>query len=186
MDTDRWLRRALAALALIGLAGCDDVSIVQDQDTGLFSPEEYARDAAQGPLPVAVLGSAFDASGERLTRLILGHMKGADWSPHAAFVAAGEPTGSRMYSYVMMFNGPVDVNAAALCAGAAHVPPVPAAASDAKSIRVVAGLCRNGAIATGVTGRASRVDGFDDARFNKLIVGVMQALTRPNASRIGR
>jgi hypothetical protein len=184
MDTDRWLRRAFAALALIGLAGCDDVSIVQDQDTGLFSPEEYARDAAQGPLPVAVLGSAFGASGERLTGVVLGLMKGADWSPHAAFVPAGEPTGSRIYSYVMMFNGPVDVNAAALCAGA-HVPPAPPPA-DAKSIRIVAGLCRNGAIATGVTGRAARVDGFDDARFNKLIVGVMQALTRPNASRIGR
>jgi hypothetical protein len=185
MDADHWLRRALAALALFGLAGCDDVSIVQDQDTGLFSPEEYARDAAQGPLPVAVLGSAFGASGDRLARRVLGHMEGADWSPHAAFALAGEPTGSRIYSYVMMFNGPVDVNAAALCARPA-LAPAPAIATDATSVRVVAGLCRNGAIAVGVTGRASNVRGLDDARFHKLIVDIMQALTRPNASRIGR
>lgn len=182
-----WTRRAVAALALIGLNGCgDDISIVEDQSTGLFGPEEYARDAAQGPIPVAVLGSAYGVSGERLARLVVGHMQGADWSPHATFTVIGEPTASRIYSYVMMFNGPLDVTSAALCARTAHLPPTAADTSDGKSIHVVAGLCRNDTIATGVTARAANIGGIGEEKFHELIVGIAQALTRPNQKRIDR
>ena len=180
-----WIHGVLVALAL-GFAGCgDDIAVVEDQSTGRFSPEEYARDAAQGPIPVAVLGSAYGVGGERLARLVLNHMQGADWAPHATFAAAGETTGSRIYSYVMMFNGPLDVTAAALCAQPDHVTPAPEA-TDAKTIRVVAGLCRNDEIATGVTARAANIGGIGDAKFHTLIVAVVQALTRPNQTRIDR
>lgn len=179
--------RVLAAAGVIAAAACsDDVSIVTDQSTGLFSPEEYARDAAQGDIPVAVLGSAYGVSGERLARLVVAHMQGADWAPHARLAVVGEPTGSRIYSFAMMFNGPLDVTSGALCARTEHLPPAPIDASDGTSVRLVAGLCRNDAVATGVTARAANVDGIGDAKFHRLIVGVAQALTRPDQARIDR
>lgn len=181
----RRIRDGLAALLLLGLAGCDDVSIVEDQSTGLFSPEEYAHDAVRGDIPVAVLGSADGVGGERLARLVLEHMQGADWEPHARFTTVGEPTGSRIYSYVLMFNGPLDVTSATLCARPLHLPPTESRGVAGK-LRVVAGLCRDGQVATGVTGRAENVGGVGDERFHRLIVGVMQALTRPNQQRIDR
>jgi len=181
----RRIRCVLAVLALLGLGGCDDISIVEDQSTGLFSPEEYAHDAARGDIPVAVLGSAYGVSGERLARIVVEHMQGADWEPHARFTVAGEPTASRVYSYVLMFNGPLDVTSAALCAQAAHSAPMGEGA-DASKVRVVAGLCRDNKVATGVTARAGNISGIGDERFHTLIVAIAQALTRPNQQRIDR
>jgi hypothetical protein len=194
---------ATIALALLSLTGCDDVSIVTDQTTGQFSAAEYARDAAQGPIPVTVIGSALGARDERLARAVLEHVQGADWAPHARLVLASTPDsatggtmseqeaaaarmdgGRRTYSYVLMFNGP-NVTAAALCARR-PLPPMTSAPGDNTSVRLVAGLCRNDAIATAVTGRVYRVTGLDDDRFHRLIVGVMQTLTRPNQPQINR
>jgi hypothetical protein len=182
----RFLRALAAAGALVASACSDDIAIVEDQSTGQFSPEEYARDAAQGDIPVAVLGNAYGASGERLARLVLNHMQDADWAPHARLTAIGEPTGSRIYSYVMMFNGPPEVTSAALCARTAHLPPTPAGAPDGNSIRIVAGLCRNDTVAAGVTARAANVGGIGDGKFHTLIVRIVQTLTRPDRARIDR
>lgn len=187
------LKGVLASALTLLLAACDDVSIVVDQTTGEFSPSEYARDAAQGPIPVTVIGGALGVSNERLARAVMDHIQGADWAPHATFTLVSEAdaaaaakmaTGGRTYSYVLLFNGP-NVTAAALCAYRALPPPTTAPGNDT-NIRLVAGLCRNDGIATGVTGRAYRVSGLDDDRFRRLIVGVMQALTMPNQPQINR
>jgi hypothetical protein len=85
---------------------------------------------------------------------------------------------------VLLFNGP-NVTAAALCARHT-LPPPTTTPGDAASVRLVAGLCRNDDIATGVTGRAYRVSSLDDDRFQRLIVGVMQTLTRPNQPQVNR
>ncbi|MGE5538536.1 MAG: hypothetical protein ACM30I_07945 [Gemmatimonas sp.] len=185
----------LLAVAMLALAACDDVAIVEDQTTGRFSPNEYARDAALGPIPVTILGSALGAGDERLAAAVMDEMRNADWAPHASFVlapademarAAATAGGGRMYSYVLMFNGPANVTAAALCARKPLPPATAAGNGNGSGIRLVAGLCRNDEIATAVTGRAYRVSGFDDDRFHRLIVGVMQTLTRPNQPQINR
>jgi len=179
---------ALPVALASGIAGCsatNGVSIVEDQQTGFFASEEYARDVSLGDITVVVRGAAFGADQKTLANLVVKNMQGADWGPHARFTAASGQDTARTYSYVMMLNGPVNITSAALCAR----PSQPLSAGPALApgeIRLVAGLCRFNKITNGVSGRAVGVVGPNDPKVHALIAGAVQELTRPNQQRIDR
>jgi hypothetical protein len=180
---------SLATIGTMAIANCDiakgAVSFVEDQQTGYFASEEYARDVSKGDITVVVRGSAFGVDQKTLTNLVLQNMKGADWGPHARFTAASDANTARTYFYVMMLNGPVNITGAALCARPAQ----PLAAGPARAsgeIRLVTALCRFDKIATSVSGRATGVKGPDDPNVHRLIAGAVQDVTRPNQQRIDR
>ena len=179
---------ALTATALVALAGCsatNGVSIVEDQQTGYFASEEYARDVSVGDMTVVVRGNAFGLDQQRLAGLVLQNMQGADWGPHARFTTLSGPGTARTYSYVMMLNGPLNISGAALCARPAQA--LAAGPSFASGeIRLVAAICRFNKIATSVSGRAVGVVGPNDPKVRALIAGTVQDLTRPNQPRIDR
>jgi hypothetical protein len=180
---------AFLAVSAAAIAACSTangaVSFVEDQQTGYFAPEEYARDVSKGAITVVVRGSAFGLDQKTLTDLTLRNMRGADWGPHANFTAASDANTARTYFYVMMLNGPVNITGAALCARPAQ----PLAAGPARAsgeIRLVTALCRFNKIATSVSGRATGVKGPDDPNVHRLIAGAVQDVTRPNQQRIDR
>ena len=189
---DRFLIRlkaiaAPAALAIV-LGGCgatNGVSIVEDQQTGYFATEEYARDASMGEMTVVVRGTAFGADQQALANLVLRNMQGADWGPHARFTTASGPGTARTYSYVLMFNGPLDITGASLCARPAQ-PLATGPALAPGELRLVAALCRFNKITTSVSGRALGVAGYEDPKVHQLIVAAVQDLTRPTQPRIDR
>jgi hypothetical protein len=175
-----------AAVASAALAGCSalGVSIVSDQQGGIFLPGEYAYDASRGDIPVVVTGGAFGLDPRTFANVVVHNMQGSDWPPHARFVASSGPTTARVYSYVMMFNGPRDVTSAVLCANPRQPRPVAATASTDGAIILVAGLCRYDKVASGVTARGA-ARSADDPQFHTLIASAVQELTRPNQRRGG-
>ena len=171
-------------LALAACAGPNGVSIVEDQQTGFFASEEYARDASTGPMLVVVRGAAFGYDPTTLANLVVNNMQGADWGPHARFTPVAGPNTARMYFYVMAINPPRDLTGAALCARPSQpIAPGPVAAGE---IRLEAALCRFNKVATSVAGRATDVAGPADPKFRELIVAAVQDVTRPNQQRIDR
>lgn len=176
----------LTATTALVLAGCvgNGVSIVEGQQTGIFAPEEYARDASTGPMTVVVRGSAFGYDPTTLANLVVNNMQGADWSPHARFTTVSGPNTARMYFYVMAINGPLDLTGASLCQRPSQ--PLAATAVPNGEIRLEAALCRFNNVATSVEGRASGVTGPADPKFRELIVSAVQDMTRPNQQRIDR
>lgn len=182
------------AFAVIALAACSGVSVVQDQRGGPYGAEEYAKAAGEGPLPVVVYGTVAGASGPTLANAVVYHMAGAEFGYHARFVAAAAPGPSTIYWYVMLFNPP-DVTTAEACARGFRAPEVAASpapptsvapsTSGTERVRLAAGLCRYDKIATSVQARAS-VQSIDDPKFRTLVRTAVLELTRPNQSRFDR
>jgi hypothetical protein len=178
--------KALMLAAALGLAGCatNGVSIVEDQQTGFFAPEEYGNDASTGPMVVVVRGNAFGYDPTTLANLVVNNMQGADWGPHAHFTPISGPNTARMYFYVMAINGPLDLTGASLCERPNQ--PLRTVNVPAGEIRLEAALCRFNKVTTSVAGRASGVTGPADPKFRDLIVAAVQDVTRPNQQRIDR
>jgi hypothetical protein len=179
---------AAGVVLALGLAGCsatNGVSIVEDQQTGFFSPEEYGFDASKGEMTVVVRGSAFGMDQASLANLVVQNMQGADWTPHARFTPASGPNTARTYSYVMMLDGPRNITGASLCEQPRQ--PLPTAANlPAGELRLVAALCRYNKATNSVSGRALGVVGPYDPKVHELIAGSVLQLTRPNQDRIDR
>ena len=173
----RWL---LGVAATATLVGCNAVSVVENYQTDFFTPREYAADASKGEMPVAVTGGAFGLDPNTLSDVTVRNMQGADWSPHARFTAVPGPDTTRMYHYVMMWNGPRDVTAADLCVNPRQPQPAAAAASAGGDVVLVGALCRFDKATNGVTATAGDVTGPGDVKFRQVIVTAMQELTRPN------
>jgi hypothetical protein len=178
------MKTILTASAAFLLASCanNGVSIVEDQQTGLFASEEYGSDASTGPMVVVVRGSAFGYDPTTLANLVVNNMQGADWGPHAHFTPVSGPNTARMYFYVMAINGPLDLTGGSLCARPSQ--PIIPIALPAGEIHLEAALCRYNKNTTSVTGRASGVTGPADPKFRELIVSAVQDITRPNQQRI--
>jgi hypothetical protein len=176
-----------AALAL-GVTGCsatNGVSIVEDQQTGFFAAEEYARDASTGEMTVVVRGNAFGLDQASLANLVVQNMQGNDWGPHARLTAFSGPNTARMYSYVMMLNGPRNITGASLCAQ--PMQPLPTATDLAPgALRLTGAVCRYNKATNSVSGRAVGVVGPYDPKVNQLIGGAIREMTRPNQQRIDR
>jgi hypothetical protein len=174
--------RLLAAGATAVVAACTSggVSVVENYQTGFYSPGEYGSDASKGEMPVAVTGGAFGLAPNQLADVTVRNMQGADWSPHARFTALPGPNTTRMYHYVMMWNGPRDVTAAQLCANPRQPQPGDPTASAAGRLVLSAALCRFDKATNGVTATVSNVAGPGDVKFRQAVVGAVQELTRPN------
>ncbi|HTI88539.1 MAG TPA: hypothetical protein VL966_18210 [Alphaproteobacteria bacterium] len=174
---------ALALTAIAALAACTSypgVSVVQNYQTGFYSGSEYAFDAHKGEMPVAVTGSAFGLDPNQLADVTVRNMQGSDFSPHANFTAVPGTNTSRIYHYVMMWNGPEDVTAAQLCANPRLAQPSAPAASAGGEVVLRAGLCRYDKATNGVTASAANVTGPGDVKFRNVIEAAMLELTRPN------
>lgn len=181
------LRNIAVALSL-AVAGCsatNGVSIVENEQTGYYAPEEYGRDASTGEMTVVVRGGAFGLNQAALADLVVKNMQGNDWGPHARFTPLSGANTARMYSYVMVLNGPLNVTGASLCAQPMQPLPV---ASDVGpgELRLNAALCRYNRATNSVSGRAVGVVGPYDPKVGQLIGGAVREMTRPNQQRIDR
>jgi hypothetical protein len=131
-------------------------------------------------MPVAVSGGAFGLNPNQLSDVTVRNMQGADWSPHAKFTAVPGPNTTRVYHYVMMWNGPDDVTAAQLCANPRQAQASAPAASAGGDVVLTAGLCRYDKATNGVTASATNVTGPGDVKFRQVVQAAMLELTRPN------
>lgn len=183
--TTKPLAAVALALALAGCSATNGVSIVEDQQTGYFAPEEYGRDASTGEMTVVVRGNAFGLNQAALANLVVQNMQGNDWGTHARFTPVSGANTARMYSYVMLLNGPRNVNTASLCEQ--PMQPLPAATDMAPGeMRLAAALCRYNKATNTVSGRAVGVVGPYDPKVGQLIGGAVREMTRPNQERIDR
>lgn len=174
----------LTIVICLGIGGCsgsDGVTVV-DHQTGLYGPEEYALDASRGAIPVVVRGNAFGLDQAGLENLVIQNMQNAEWGHHARFSPPAAASGARMYSYVVMVNGPSTIPPAALCSQPNQPAPAPQVASD--ELRVVTDLCRFDQLASSATGLAVGVTSPNDPKVHKLIAGNVLEITKPDRERI--
>lgn len=167
-------------LIAAGLAGCavnGPILVTGDRST-TFDPNEYHRDASKGDILVLVRGGLPGVEQKTLEKYIVDRMQGADWSPHAHFTIAPGPDVARMYSFVMMMNGPKDVTAEALCANPQKSHPM-VQPSKPGDVTLTAGLCRYTEEMTDVSGRVSGVNDLGDPRLHELIADSVHEMTRP-------
>src|SRR5262249_26646815 len=101
--------KVIGFVLVAALSSACSQSVIRDFPTTMFSPIEYGSQASRGTVPVTVLGNVGGLYGPQLSDTVVSHMQGADWPPHARFEAAARPDRDDMYSYVLLFNGPVDV-----------------------------------------------------------------------------
>jgi hypothetical protein len=183
----RRLSAFLGAAFALAIAGCaDSVSVIENEHSGTFASEEYKHDASRGDIPVVVSGSVFGLDRRSLADVVVRDMQGADWSPHAHFTALPATDTARIYSYAMMFNGPREITAAALCAQPQATSSIstPSGNVGAGSVTLIAALCRYNVSTMGVTARVSNVSGPDDPKFRSLVRTAVLELTRPNQQRL--
>jgi hypothetical protein len=181
----RFKKLTLPVALAIALGGCstsNGVSIVEGQQTGYFAAEEYTRDESMGDIAVVVRGSAFGTDQQTLANLVVNDMQGADWGPHAQMAVSSTPDSARMYFYVMMVNGPLDIGGSSLCARPSQ--PLPGAVQAPGEMRLEGALCRFDKAAASVSGRAVGVSGPNDPKVRELIAGAVRELTIPNQYRI--
>jgi hypothetical protein len=165
----------------LALASACSQTVLRDHPNTLFNASEYSTQASRGTVSVTVLGAVAGLKDKRLSDAVVRQMQGADWPPHARFVPGATPGQGQIYSYVLLFNGPVDVTSADLCAHRAAALPTTFEPRTFDSVILVAGLCRYDKVASGVTARASKVLGPADTDFQRLIVTTIQELTGPNS-----
>lgn len=173
-------------MVLFCVVGCQNqsgVSIVQNHETGYFASEEYAHDVSRGNVTVVVRGSAFGLDQISLEKLILKNMEGAEWGRHAHFATAADPDAAQIYSYIVMVNGPGNINAASLCRQ-----PLQAISSvdfpAPGELSIVADLCRYDKVTNSVSGRVTGITGPDDPKTGNLIALSILELTKPDQQRV--
>jgi hypothetical protein len=108
-------------------------------------------------------------------------MQGADWGPHARFTTTPSNDVAKMFSFVMLVNGPLNATAAALCADPSKAPAATAAPTTGE-VRLIGGLCRYDQDMAEVTGQVEGVTGPQDPKFHNLIVAATQELTTPQTN----
>jgi hypothetical protein len=175
----------LAVTILFAAAGCSatsGVSIVTDQQTGLFGSEEYSQDISRGDMAVVVRGSAFDLDQPALEKLVVQNMQGAEWGRHAHFAAATNVDSPRTYFYTVMVNTPRTITAASFCSQPYQ--PISVADGTPGELRVVTNLCRFDKVASSVSGVAVGVTSPNDPNVHALIAGNVFELTKPDQQRI--
>jgi hypothetical protein len=170
-------------LGVGGCAGSDGVSII-DHQSGLFGPEEYAMDSSRGDIPVVVRGSAFGLDQAALENLVIQNMEGAEWGHHARLSPPAAASGTRIYSYVIMINGPSTVPPASLCSQPNQPSSAQAQAIGPGELRVVADLCRYDKLANSATGLAIDVTGPTDPKVHELIARNVLEITKPDRERM--
>lgn len=175
----------LSAVAALGLAACvrsDGISTVSSMDDR-YDSDDYAHEASVKPILVVVRGTAFGLDQKALENTVTKNMQGSDWGPHARFTTTPGKDDAKIFSFVMLVNGPRNATAAALCRDPSKAPAA-TQAPVAGEVRLLGGLCRYDQNMTEVTGRVDGVTGPQDPKFHKLIVAAMQELTTPMTTQL--
>lgn len=167
---------SIAIISLLCLGACDGALVTSDE-SAIFTLDEYHHEASKDDLLVVVRGGLPGVDQPTLARYVVNQMQGSDWGPSAHFTANPGPNVDKMFSYVVMINGPADVTAAELCAKPAQPQAMQSAVSS--DITLVASLCRYNETMLGVSGRVSGVNGLDNPELRRLIADATQELTRP-------
>jgi hypothetical protein len=171
------LLSSAVALTLAACARTDGIATVSQVDSR-FDSDDYAHEASVKPILVVVRGSAFGLDQRSLEQVVTSNMQGADWSPHARLTTVPSNDVAKIFSYVMLVNGPSDLTAAALCRDPARIP-VAVQPTPTGEVRLVGGLCRYDQDMVEVTGRLDGLSGPQDPRFRGLIAAAMQEMTSP-------
>jgi hypothetical protein len=180
MRTAHLLLSATAVLALAACARSDGIRTVSQYDDR-FDSDDYAHEASVKPILVVVRGTAFGLDQRTLEQAIATSMQGADWGPHARFTTTPSNDVAKMFSFVMLVNGPLNATAAALCADPSKAPAATAAPTTGE-VRLIGGLCRYDQDMAEVTGQVEGVTGPQDPKFHNLIVAATQELTTPQTN----
>lgn len=165
------------AVTLVACARTDGIATVSQVDSR-FDSDDYAHEASVKPILVVVRGSAFGLDQRTLEQVVASDMQGADWSPHARLTTVPSNDVAKIFSFVILVNGPQDLTAAALCRDPARMQ-VQAAPTASGEVRLVSGLCRYDEDMVEVTGRLDGLSGPQDPRFHNLIAAAMQEMTSP-------
>jgi hypothetical protein len=174
------VRPLVATILMTGLLGCAQAgpTIVKNEESSLYSINEYNQDAATGDVVVVVRGGLPGVTQQVLENFVVAHMQGADWGPHAHFTATPGPNTARTFWYAMLINGPKNLTASALCANPSTIYP-PDQTTPPGHITLVAGICRNTHAMMGVSGQVDGVMDLTDIKFHQLITAAVQQLTGP-------
>lgn len=180
MRSAHLLLSAALALTLAGCVRADGITTVSQRDSR-YESDDYAHEASVKPILVVVRGTAFGVDQRTLEQAVASSMQGADWGPHARFITTPSADAAKIFSFVMLVNGPRNATAASLCrdpsqAPATTEPPV------SGEIRLIGGLCRYDQNMAEVTGRIDGVNGPQDPRFRNLIVAATHELTTPQVT----
>lgn len=169
-----------AALMLVGCVRPDGITTVSQRDSR-YESDDYAHEASVKPILVVVRGTAFGLDQRALEQVVAANMQGADWGPHARFTTVPSPDNARIFSFVMLVNGPRNATAAALCRDPSQAPAATEAPGPGE-FRLIGGLCRYDQNMAEVTGRVDGVAGPQDPKVHKLIVAATQELTTPQVT----
>jgi hypothetical protein len=168
------------AITLMACVRSDGISTVSQLDDR-YDSDDYAHEASVTPILVVVRGTAFGLDQRSLEQAIASNMQGADWGPHARFTTVPSNDVAKIFSFVMLVNGPRNATAAELCRDPSKAPAA-ITATPAGEVRLIGGLCRYDQDMAEVTGRIDGVNGPQDPRFRKLIVAATQELTTPQTN----
>jgi hypothetical protein len=168
------------ALTLVSCARSDGISTVSQLDDR-YDSDDYAHEASVTPILVVVRGTAFGLDQRTLEQAVAANMQGADWGPHARFTTVRSSDVAKIFSFVMLVNGPRNATAAELCRDPAKAPAA-VTAPPAGEVRLIGGLCRYDQDMAEVTGRIDGVSGPQDPRFRNLIVAATHELTTPQTN----
>jgi hypothetical protein len=168
---------AVAALALASCARSDGIRTVSAMDDR-YDSDDYNHEATIKPIPVVVRGTAFGLDQKALEATITKNMQGADWGGHTNFTTTPGPDDAKIFSFVMLVNGPANATAASLCRDPSKAPASTQALPQGQ-VRLLGGLCRYDQNMTEVTGQIDGVTGPDDPKLKNLIVAAMMELTTP-------
>lgn len=172
-------RLFLCAIASLGLGACanDGITTVT-QMSSAYDSDDYAHEASVKDILVVVRGSAFGLNQQQLEGLVIENMQGAGWGPNPHFTTVPGNNVGKMFSYVMVLNGPPDITADAVCRNPSKIPALKQAPPPGE-VRFLGTMCRYDADMIDVDARAENITGAQDPRFRELIRTAMLELTTP-------
>ncbi len=151
----------LGGLLLSACAG----GIVDTPYNGTYDPAMLRYVAGKGDLYTQIVGNPFNASKDKVERVVTGTMFGAHAGPDVRFNTTRNPGNTSPYSVVLLFNPAPSVTAIQLCED-----PGPQLATAASGqTRVMLAFCASGYRESSVTGRVAGVTDPNDPAFRGLI-----------------
>lgn len=166
---------ALATASVLALAGCaaSGVSTVgQKHPLYRTNHNNYALNGRD--VFVIVQGGSYGVEQAAFRQAVLDNMQRYRAGMNTRFTATPQHNYNPDYKVVMLFNGPISVQAEDLCRRPEQfAATMPAASAET---HVLAAFCRFDAPLTEVNGRAAGVTSVADARFSSLIQATMTDL----------
>lgn len=164
---------ALAAGALVLVAGCTSVRIYDPLDGQNYYDGAFEYATPDGTISTVVLGSPVPAPAANLPQIATGHMKGATRGKVVTFEPADwTPPDEKTFRVVAVFNGKPPYTDEDICTSAQTFETEPA--------RVTATLdmafCQGPHLLSAASGSVDELKSLDDPRFAELVKGVALAM----------